>query len=132
MSRVLEFMCIKDTQRNFRAIFSGIYEPFLQKVPPTLLILAPEVIHLPQETLSEQLTLATSENTFEVCSVSGVVKTLVSEELILKTLEYLKAENVVVRERLDRQDEMIKAQTRTTNKIEGMLHIILSRLPHPS
>lgn len=46
-----------------------------------------------------------------------MAKTLVSEEVIMKTLEELKPENVVVRERLDKQDEMFKAQSGTNNKI---------------
>ena len=85
-----------------------------------------------QETLSEQLTLATSEKTFEVDSVSRVEKTLVSEEVIWKTLEELKAEIIVFKERLDKKDEMFKAQVGTNNKIERMLQAILSRLPPPS
>lgn len=79
----------------------------------------------PQETLLEQLTLATSEKNFEVGNVFGVAKTLVSEEVILKTLEELHDENVVVRESLDKQDEKFKAQAETNNKIEGMFHDIL-------
>ena len=58
---------------------------------------------------SEHLTLFTYEKTFEVVSVSGVHKTMVYEEVILKTLEELKVENFMVRERLDKQDEMFKA-----------------------
>lgn len=42
-SRELEFLCLKDTQRNFYAKFSGIVESLLQKVPPTLFLPAPEV-----------------------------------------------------------------------------------------
>lgn len=130
--RELEFLCLKDTQRNFYARFSGIVEPFLQKVPPTLFLPAPEVISFPQETQSEQSTLAILEKTFKVGNVYGVAKTLASEEVILKTLEELKAENAVVRESLDKHDEMFKAQAGRNNMIEGMLHAILSRLPPPS
>lgn len=122
-------MFLKDTQRNFHAKFSGIVEHLLQKVPPTLLLPAPEVIPLPQETLYEQLTFITSEKTFEVGVVFEVAKTLVFEEVILKTLENLKSENVVAKERLDKQDEMFKAQDGINVKIEGMLQAILSRLP---
>lgn len=49
--------------------------------------------------------------------------------LLLKTLEELKAENAIVRERLDNQDEMFNAQARTNTSIEGMLQAIISRLP---
>ena len=111
---------------------SGIVEPFLQKAPPILLFPAPEVIPPPQETQSEQLTLAILKKTFDIGSVYGVAKTLASEEVILNTLEELKAENVVVIERLDKQDEMFKAQAGANNKIEGMIHVILSRLPPSS
>ncbi|XP_050895515.1 uncharacterized protein LOC127102153 [Lathyrus oleraceus] len=95
--------------------------------PPT-----PKVIPPPQETLSEQLTLITYEKTFEVLSVSRVTKTLVSEEVTLKTLEELKVDNDMVRERLDKQDEIFEAQAGTNNKIEGMLQAILSRRSPPS
>lgn len=66
------------------------------------------------------MALVSSKNTFEFGSVSGVAKTLVSGEVILKTLEELKADNDMVRERLDKKDEMFKAQAGTNNKIEGM------------
>lgn len=56
----------------------------------------------PQETLSDQSALVSSKKTFEIGSVSGVAKTLVSEEVILKTIEELKDENIMVRERLDK------------------------------
>lgn len=114
---------------NFHAGFYGIVEPLLHKVPPTLLLPAPEVIPPPQP---EQMTLDTYEKTLEVASSSGVKKSLVFEENILKTLEALKAENSAVRERMDRQDEMVKSQVETNTKVEGMLGTILSRLPPPS
>lgn len=43
ISKDLEFLCLQDTQRNFHAKFSRIVEPFLQKIPPTLFLHAPEV-----------------------------------------------------------------------------------------
>lgn len=61
-SRELEFLSLKEAQMNFHARFYGIVEPLLQKVPPTLLLPAPEVIPPPQP---EQLTLATSEKSLE-------------------------------------------------------------------
>lgn len=78
------------------------------------------------------MTLVTYDKTLKVGIIVGVEKTLVSEEIILKTLEELKAENFTVKERLNKQDEMLKTQSGTNTKIEGMLHIILSRLPPPS
>lgn len=125
-SEELEFMCLKEAKRNFHARLSSIVEPLLQKVPPTPFLPVPEVIPPPSP---EQMTLATSEMTPEVASVSRVKKTLVYEEIILKALEDLKVENHVVRNRLDKQVEMFKFQIEKTIKIEGMHGVILSRLP---
>lgn len=75
--------------------------------------------------------MATSDTTLEVASVSGVKKTLISKEIILKTLENLKDENSIVREKLDKKDEMFKRQDEKTTRIEGMLEAILSRLSPP-
>lgn len=77
------------------------------------------------------MTLATYEKTLEVRSVYGVKKTLVSEEIIMNSLEELKAENYAVRERLNKQDEMFKTQAGTNTKIEGVFHAILLRLSTP-
>lgn len=106
--RELEFLCLKDAQRNFHAIFSHIVEPLLQKVPPTLLL---PVIPPPQP---GQLALATS--TLQVKSGYRVKEILVYEEIILKNLEELKAENSAIRERLNKQDEMFKTQAGTNTK----------------
>lgn len=46
-SEELEFLWLKEAQRKFHARFSSIVEPLLQKVPPTLLIPALEVIFSP-------------------------------------------------------------------------------------
>lgn len=116
-SREMELLCLKDTQRNFHAKFSGIVQPLLHKAPPTLLLPAPKMIPHTQETLSEQLNLVSSNKTFEVGVVSIVVKTLISKEVILKILEELKVENDMVKERLDKQDGIFKAQVGTNNKI---------------
>lgn len=43
-SRELEFMCLKEAQRNFHARLSGIVEPLLQEFPPTFLLPTPKVI----------------------------------------------------------------------------------------
>lgn len=52
--------------------------------------------------------------------------------LVRKTLQDLKQENEVVRNRLDKQDDMFKEQAQTNTKIEGMLQVILSRFPLPT
>lgn len=52
--------------------------------------------------------------------------------LVLRTLQELKQENVAIRSRMDKQDDMFKEQARTNTKIKGMLQAILSRLPPPS
>lgn len=80
----------------------------------------------------EQLTLDTSDKTFDVGSVSGIQKSMFFEEVILKKLEDLKVKNTAVRERLDRQDEVFKAQAGINTKIEWIFRAILSRLPPPS
>lgn len=129
-SRELEFLCLKDTQRNLHARFYGIVEPLLHKVHPTLLV--HKWLLLVKKLNLNNLLFVILEKTFEINSVSGVAKTLVSEEVILNTLEDLKDENVVVRERLDKHEEMFKEQARTNNKIKRIFHVILSRLPPPS
>lgn len=64
------------------------------------------------------------ETTLEVGNNSGVKKTVISKEFILKTLEHLTTEYYEVKERLKHQDEK-------TLKIKGLLGEILSRLPPP-
>ena len=49
----------------------------------------------------------------------------------MKTLEEIKKENVVVRTRLEKQDEMFKAQAETKIKLEFMMSTILSKLSQP-
>ncbi|CAI8604037.1 unnamed protein product [Vicia faba] len=49
--------------------------------------------------------------------------------VVLKTLEELKQKNELVRSCLDKQDEMFLEQAQTNTKIEGLFHVILSRLP---
>lgn len=49
--------------------------------------------------------------------------------MLMKTLEEIKAENKVVRERLDKQDEILKAHAGINSKIQGMLEAILAKLP---
>lgn len=71
---------------KFHARLSGIIEPLLQKVPPTLLLPAPVVTSPPSPVHAP---LVTSEPTLEVGSVFGAKKILNSEELILKALERL-------------------------------------------
>lgn len=88
---------MKETKRNFHARLSSIVEPLLHKVPPTLLLPAPEVIPPPSLV---QTIMVTSETTLEVGSNPGVKKTLVLKEFILKTLEHLSVENYEVKERL--------------------------------
>lgn len=123
----LEFVCFKKTQRNFQARLPGIVEPLLQKVPPTLFLPVPVVKAHPTPTPTPL--------DIEFGSVSERKDVVVAEDsgfapsLLLKTLEELKAENAIVRERLDNQDEMLKAQARTNTSIEGMLQAIISRLP---
>lgn len=112
-------MYLKEAGRNFHVRLSGIVETLLQKVPPMFLLPAAEVI-LPSS--PPQTTLVSSETTLEVRSDFGVKKTVVFDEVIMKTLEYLVAENSDVKERLKRQDEK-------TLKIEGMFGLILSILP---
>lgn len=57
---------------------------------------------------SEHKTLVSSETTLEDGSVLGVKKTVIFEEIIMKTLEDLKAENIKVKERLNNAEEMFK------------------------
>lgn len=71
-----------------------------------------------------QTTLVASESTLEVGSISGVKKTMIYDEVIMKTFEHLEVENYEVKERLKRQDEK-------TSTIEGMVGMILSRLSPP-
>lgn len=93
-----------------------------------LLIPAPEVIPPPSP---DHMALVASETTLEAGSVFGVKKTVISEEIIMNTLEDLKA-NFVVREWLNRTYDMFKRQDEKTTRIEGMHGAILSRLsPHP-
>lgn len=47
----------------------------------------------------DQTTLVTCEMTHEAISVFGVKKTMIYEEIIMKTLEELKYENYVVKKR---------------------------------
>lgn len=80
---------------------------------------------------SDQMTLVASGTTLEAGGFYGAKKTVISEEIILKTLEDLKAENFVVVERLNNTEEMFKRRDEKTTRIEGMLGAILSRLPAP-
>lgn len=114
-------MYLKEAKRNFHARLSGRVEPLLYKVPSMFLLPAPEVIPPPS---SVQPTLVASETTLIARSGYGVKKTVISDEVIMKTLEHLEDENYEVKERLKQQDE-------NTSTIEGMLGLILSRLPPP-
>ena len=61
-----------------------------------------------------------------------------SSSLVLKTLEELKKENVVFKERLDKQDEtskeikgMLGKQEESNNQIKSLLEALFTRLPPP-
>lgn len=118
-SEKFEFMFLKEAKRNFHAKVSGIVEPLLQKIPPTFLLPTLEVTS-PHSPI--QPTLVASETTLLAGSGYGVTKTKTYDEVIMKTLEHLEAENFEVKERL-------KQQGKKTSKIEGVLGLILSRLP---
>lgn len=60
----------------------GIVEPQLQKVPLTLLLATLEVTPPPSP---DQNNMVVSETTLELRSNSGLKKTMVFEEFILKT-----------------------------------------------
>lgn len=79
-----------------------------------LLLSASEVIPLSS---LDQTTLVTCEMTLEAGSVFGVKKTVISEEIIMNTLEELKAENSMVKERLNNTKEMFKRQDEKTTRI---------------
>lgn len=113
-SEVLEIACLKEAKRNFHTRLSGIVEPLLHKVPPTLLLPDPVVTPPPSPV---QAPLVIFEPTLEAGSVSGDKKTLNSKEFILKALEHISAENLEVKER--------------TSNLEGMLGEILLRLTPP-
>lgn len=103
-SRELEFLCLKDNQRNFYARFYGIVEPLLQKVPPTLLLSTPEVeVHPP---LAQETAIVTSSGTHKSAKAEGSGSEPIP--LVLKTLQELKQENEVLRTQLDKQIEMFK------------------------
>lgn len=87
----------KEAKRKFHAILFGVVEPLLQKVPPIFLLLAQEMIPPPSPA---QITLVSSETTLVVGSISGVKKTVIFDELIMKTLEHLGDENYEPKERL--------------------------------
>lgn len=123
-----EFLCQKEAKRNLHARLSGIVEPLLQKVPPKFLLPFPEVTSLPS---LEHITLVTYEMTLKCGSVSRVKQTMIYEKIIMETLEDLKADNFMVRERLSNREEMFKRQDGKTTSIEGMLGAILSRFPPP-
>lgn len=105
ISEELEFVCLKEAKRNFHAKLSGIVEPLLQKGPLMLLLPALEVISPPS---SNHTTLVSSETTLEAGSVFGVKKTVIYEEIIMKDLEDLKAENYEVKVSLSNTEEMFK------------------------
>lgn len=71
----------------------------------------------------------------ELGSTSGSKDVVIFEDsgfaisLLLKTLEEIKVENAVVREMIDKQDEILKVEAGINTKIEEMLEAILSRLP---
>lgn len=90
----------------------------LHKVPPTFLLPSLEVI---PPSSPVQTTLVASESTLKVGSVLGVKKIVISDEVIMKTLEHLEDENSEVKDGLKKQDEK-------TSKIKRMLGMILSRL----
>lgn len=107
-SEELDFWCLKEAQRDFYTIHSHIVKPFLHKAPGTFLLPAPFVEPLP----------APSSIT-EFGSISGSKEVMIVEHsgptpsMLMKTLKQIKAENTIVRERLDKQDEILKAHCHT-------------------
>lgn len=68
---------------------------------------------------------------YEIGTNSGTDKPSESDYMplvVLKSLEELKQENVAVRSRLEKQDDIFKEQAQTNTNIEGLLQVILSRL----
>lgn len=92
-------------------------EMFTPKPPPT-----PEVDQETKVIPPPEIEIGTVSRTNPVVEFEPIL-------LELETLEELKQENEVVRPRLDKQEDMFKEQTHTNTKIEGLLQVILSRLP---
>lgn len=124
----MEFLYLREAKKNFVVKLYSIVELVLHKVPLTLLLPSIEAIHPPSP---DQMILVAFETTLKARSIYEVNTTVISEEITMKTLEDLKAENFVVKERLDKMDEMFKRQDEKTTRIEGMLGAILSRLSPP-
>lgn len=117
-SEELKFLCLKEAKRNFHSRLFSIVEPLFQKVPLTLLLPTPKVTPPSQP---EHITLVVSETNLEAGSAFGVKRVVIYEEIFLKTLEVVKAENSMVKERLNKQDEMFKVKYEKRTRIEGML-----------
>lgn len=76
--------------------------------------------------LLEAPRLSSHQETRTYSSVQLVVLTK-----IMRSLDELKKENEEVRSKLDRQDEIFRAQALTNNKIKEMMSCILAILPPP-
>lgn len=75
ISKELDIGFLKEAKKNFHVKLSGIVEPLLQKVPPTLMLLAP-VVTLPPS--PNQNIMVASEISLEVGSNSRFKKTMVT------------------------------------------------------
>lgn len=124
-------LCYKASHKRFHDKLSGIIEPLVEMftLKPSPEALPPLENLTPEAEDGTKVTLPPPE--IDIATIYGT-KSVVEVEpipLMLKTLEELKQENEDIRTRLDKQDDMFKEHAQTNTKIEGLLQVILSRLP---